>query len=220
MLCPSCGAAIPEDSRRCEFCHRTVATGFEPRPQIPRPQKFQLLDDGLELRIWWRWFNVAVFFFLPFAVAWNASLVGWYSVAAQIDQEVPWGIRLIFLVFPVGHVAVGLALLYGSLMLLFNRSEVRISHQGLTVAHGPLPWPGISLSSDEIEQVYCTLATTHATHKATPGYNLQVTLKDGSTRKLLGPLTNQNEALYLEQIIEERLRIQDRSVSGELPRMS
>lgn len=220
MLCPSCGAAIPDDSQRCEFCHRPVATGFQPRPLIPRPEKFQLIDDGVELRIRWRWFNPSVFFLLPFAIAWNAFLVGWYSLAAQMDQELPWGIKLLFLVFPIGHVAVGLALLYGSLILLFNRSEVRIGHQELTVAHGPLPWPGVTLITDEIEQVYCTPATTQATHKTTPGYNLQVTLKDGSTRKLLGPLTDQNEALYLEQTIEERLRIRDRSVPGELPRTS
>jgi hypothetical protein len=218
MQCPSCGAGIPDDALRCEFCGRPVNRGAaSPRGVAARPSKFHVEDDGALLRISWRWFSPVVFFLLPFAIAWNAFLVGWYGMATGDMGPSPFFFRLIFLVFPLGHVAVGVGLAYFVLALIFNRSEVLVDRGVLSVKHGPIPWSGATVNSDDIEQIFCK-QTGRGGSDAQPSFSVQARLKDGSVRSLLSHVTSSEEALYLEQAIERHLRIRDVPVSGELPR--
>lgn len=217
MKCPSCGAGIPDDALKCEFCNQPVeSVGTKPRGTMARPSKFHVEDDGAMLRIWWRWFSPAVFLLLPFAIAWNAFLIGWYSMAGGMPGE-PWGMRLVFLLFPMAHVAVGVGLAYAVLTLLLNRSVVLVDRGVLIVSHGPLPWPGATLSSDDVEQIFCT-QTRKRDSDAQPSFNVQARLKNGSVKNLLSNVTASEDALYLEQAVERYLRIRDMPVTGELPR--
>jgi len=218
MQCPSCGAGIPDNALRCEFCNRPVEQpDASPRGGVPRPSKFHTEDDGVALRIWWRWFHPAVFFLLPFAIAWNAFLVGWYGMATGDMGGAPFLFRFVFLVFPLAHVAVGVGLAYVVLTMLFNRSHVVVDRGTLTVTHGPLPWPGATLNSDDVEQIYCN-RVGGKNSDSSPTFSVQARLKDGSVKTLLSNVQASEEALYLEQAIEQHLRIRDLPVAGELPR--
>jgi hypothetical protein len=218
MQCPACGAGIPDDALRCEFCNRPVEQPSSQRGAVPRPQKYHVEDESAGLRIWWRWFHPIVFILLPFAIAWNAFLFGWYGMAASDMGGAPMFMRVIFLVFPIGHVAVGVGLAYAVLAMLLNRSDVLVERGVLSVTHGPLPWPGATLNSDDVEQIFCTQNKNKGNNDAQPSFNVQARLKDGSVKTLLSNVTTPEEALYLEQTIEKHLRIRDVTVPGELPR--
>jgi hypothetical protein len=218
MQCPSCGAGIPDNATRCEFCDRPVDQApATQRGDVPRPSKFQIDDDGASLRISWRWFSPVVFFLLPFAIAWNAFLIGWYSMATVMPGE-PFGMRLVFLVFPIAHVAVGVGLAYSVLALLMNRSLVTVDRGTVTVSHGPLPWPGATVDADRIEQLYCSREERKSDNNTQQSYSLRAKLKDGSTKVLLQNVSASEETLYLEQALEKHLKIRDLPVKGELPR--
>ena len=217
MDCPSCGAAIADNALRCEFCNRPVAASTDRRATAPRPQKFHVDEDAGGLHIWWRWFSPAVFFLLPFAIAWNAFLIGWYSMATGDMGGAPFFFRFVFLVFPLAHVAVGVGLAYLVLAMLLNRSVVKVDRGVLTVAHHPLPWPGATLEADQIEQIFCS-RVAGKNSDSSPTFQVRARLKNGSVKTLLTNVTDSDEALYLEQAIERHLRIRDVEVTGELPR--
>jgi hypothetical protein len=225
MKCPSCGAGIADNSSVCEYCQQSITLPAQPTPapsggpRLPaaRPAKFQIEDDLRTLTISWRWLHPRVFFLLPFAIAWNAFLVGWYSMAGGGMASMPFGFRLIFLIFPIGHVAVGLGLIYAVATMLLNRTWVRLADEQLTVEHGPLPWPGMTIPIAEISQLFVKFGGPRRADgvPTSIAYSLEAQLKDGSTRTLLKYVQDVEEARYLEQTLEKRLNIEDARVSGE-----
>ncbi len=180
------------------------------------PPRYQILrdDDGLELR--WRWFSPAVFILLPFCIAWNAFLAGWYSMAFSShgpDGAFGW----IMIVFPVAHVAVGVGLIYTVLTMLFNATVLRLDRGMLSITHGPIYFPGLSpVETDTITQIFCV--ETKGNNDGAVVYEVRALIRDGRTQTLLKHITERSEALYLEQRLEAKLRLRDAPVAGELPR--
>jgi hypothetical protein len=167
-----------------------------PKPAVAIPDKLQVEDRGGELRITWKWFTWGVLLLIPFCIAWNAFLVGWYSIAIGAPHGAPAGIQIIMLLFPIAHVAVGLGLLYFCVLLLFNRTVVRVSYGELQLWHGPLPVPGNHrIPVDEIAQLYIR----HEHKQGNQG-------NSSHTYPLIVPL---------EQLVEEHLGIRDEPVASE-----
>jgi hypothetical protein len=223
MQCAACGAGIADEAMRCEFCNRPVerpsAVGPSTvRAAVPRPEKYHVEDDGAVLRIGWTWFSPVVFVLLPFALAWNAFLFGWYGMATTGMDFAPGFMRIMFLIFPLGHVAVGVGLIYAVLTMLFNRSEVRVERGVLSIAHGPIYWPGVTVNADDIEQLFCAPIVTKGENSTSTAYEVRARLKDGGTRALLKHVTELDQALYLEQSLERHLKLPDVPVAGEVPR--
>jgi hypothetical protein len=238
LKCPSCNAPLqaPDDVPRftCQFCGMSVVpaearraadavAGDSPvtesaaKPAVPIPEKLQIDEFGDELTLSWRWFSPAVFFLLPFAIAWNAFLVGWYAMAGSMPDVMPAPMRIIFLVFPIAHVAVGLGLIYAVVTMLLNRTTLRIRHGQLQVTHGPIYYPGgRTLAVDDIDQLYCgTAAGQSADGKAGIKFALHARLKSGRTVVLFPALGDVGLARAVEQLVERRLGIADQSVAGE-----
>lgn len=133
----------------------------------------------------------------------------------------PGPIKLIFFVFPMAHVAVGVGLTYFVLAGFLNSTVVRVVDGMLSVRHGPLPWRGnLDLSSDEIDQIYCQnkLSTSRNDdgHTSTSMTFEVHAVVAGQKRKLLGGLREADHALFLEQTLERFLKIRDRAVPGEM----
>ena len=120
------------------------------------------------------------------------------------------------IVFPIAHVAVGVALTYSTLAGFINHTDLEVTLDKLTTHHGPLPWTGqMSFPTKEITQFY----TRH--NKGNRGafsYDLFMITRDGKTRKVLFGLESPDIPLFIEQHIERWLNIKDESVAGELPR--
>lgn len=70
-----------------------------------------------------------------FCIAWDSFLVCWYSVAFT-QPDTPW----IMIVFPIGHLAVGVALTYSTIAGLFNSTHIYADQHVVTIKHGPVPW--------------------------------------------------------------------------------
>jgi hypothetical protein len=156
-----------------------------------------------------------VLFLIPFCIAWNAFLVGWYSMA--VSNGPGGGMQIIMLLFPIAHVAVGLGLLYFCLLVLFNRTVVRVSYGELELTHGPLPVPGNHrVPVDEIAQLYIRHEHKQGNQGSTSHtYPLIARLKSGQDLKLLPTNSELNVARALEQLVEEHLGIRDEPVAGE-----
>ncbi|MEZ6067089.1 MAG: hypothetical protein R3B90_15620 [Planctomycetaceae bacterium] len=237
LNCPNCNAPlqVPDDRPQfyCQFCGTNVLvgdaadavrsgqplSGAQPDRSAKRllsiPEKLHVEDFGNELSIAWKWFSPAVFFLIPFAIAWNGFLVGWYAMATGFGGDhMPGPMRIIFLIFPIGHVAVGLGLIYTIVTMLLNKTTVRIRNGELQVSHGPIYYPGgRTIPVDEIEQLDCGEDVRHSRkHGSQVTHRLMVHLKSGRTIKLLAAQSDLAVVTAIEQLVEKHLGIQDRTI--------
>lgn len=215
MQCPSCGALVATDERVCGHCGRDFRT--PPRPLAPKPAKYRVVDDGFRLEISWSWFTPLVFGLLVFAIAWNSFLVGWYSMASGMPEDFG-AMRWIFLIFPIGHVAVGLGLIYTVLTMFLNSTTISIDGGQLTVRHGPIYFPGgLTLDVADIDQFYVVQVSQPTKGDGTTlQATLRVRTRDNHSHDLICGLHDASEGVYLEQTLEKFLRITDVRVAGEV----
>ncbi len=216
ITCASCGS-IFDLSRRKDRDPALLATEERPeRAPVALPASFRVERIGKRMTVRIRWFKPALLMLIPFAIAWNAFLVGWY--ANVLGGDVPSGsFGMVFAVFPIGHVAVGIGVAYRALANLFNRTLVKVTPAKLSVNHLPLPWwPIRSVPVREIEQLYVTRKVRRGKNGTSVGYELRAVTRQHAAMLLLGGLDDLDQALWLEQELEDVLDIRDRAVAGEV----
>jgi hypothetical protein len=223
LLCENCEAPINAEDvnlesglARCRTCHAVFR--FEDqldgqRPDAPRPASITAEEGMGRLTYRHRWFSPKYFAFVVFLAVWFGFLAFWYiGVAAA-------GAPLLFSLFPLIHVAAGVFLAYLTLAGFLNTTVVELDRGRLSVRHGPLPWPGgVDLSTQELRQLYCEEKVTSGKNGPSYSYQLHAVLPDGSRKKLLSGLDSPDVPRYLEQRVEEFLRIRDERVAGEFVR--
>jgi len=188
----------------------------------PMPERItrELLPSGLRLS--YRWLNASAYFLVFFCVLWNTFLVFWYATAtADLDWskglDALLGPRLMMLLFPLLHVAVGIGLTYFTACLFVNRTVIDVSPREIRVQVGPLPWRGnLAVAPAQIGQIYREEIVRHTKNGRSVSYHLSVATKDGKKLKLLSGVPSADQALYLEQEIERHLGIRDQPVTGEM----
>lgn len=175
------------------------------------PERFTLEESGGTLRIQWKWTRVLGLALGVFAIAWDGFLVSWYL---HISMEGPESLTM--LLFPIGHVAVGIILPYLAVAYLVNETLIEVGQGELTVTHRPLPFPGNrTLLARDVRQLFCVERTGR---KGGVTYDVMAQLASERETKLVSGLPGAREARFIEQRIESRLGLGDRPVSGELPR--
>lgn len=230
LKCPCCDAPLTAPEGRgqffCQFCGTPVTIPASPnsadsatsgpKPAVAIPEKLNVEEYGGELRITWKWFNWAVLFLVPFCIAWNSFLFGWYSMAFS-DHGPPGGMKIIMVLFPIGHLAVGLGLLYACLVMLLNRTTIRVAFGEMSIRHGPIPAPGNrTIPADDIDQLYVRhQRTTGKNGNMSHAYPLLARLKSGHQVKLLPKNSDLDVARAVEQLVESHLNIRDEPVPGE-----
>lgn len=229
LTCHSCSKPIPAADiniklaiAKCGACDAVFSFADElgvdqreraiaERPVVPTPKGYTVENFGSELEISRRWFTPAILFLVFFCVLWDGFLVFWYGIAFSQD-DVPW----IMILFPTLHLAVGVGLTYFVLCCFVNRTRIKVSMGQLTVRHGPLPWPGnYTLNSADVEQLYCQSKFHQGKHGGRYTYEVQALLHDGTKQKLVSGLDDSDQAIFIEQQLEDHLRIEDRRVPGE-----
>jgi hypothetical protein len=188
------------------------------RHPVGMPKDFRLESWGPELVLTRRWYTHAVWLLLVFCIIWDGFLVMWYSVATRELIEGkggagPW----IMLIFPVLHLAVGVFLTYFVISTFVNKTVIRVTAGELTVKHGPLPWGGnCQLPTCDLKQVFCTEKRHRKKHGCSFSYNVEALKSDGHQMTLVSSLQELNQALFIEQQVEQHLKIEDERVPGEV----
>lgn len=192
-------------------------------PPIPMPANMNIQRGHGRVVITRRWFTPVHIFTLIFAVIWNMIVFGFFWAAMIGDG----GSFLLF--FSLPFFAAGISIAYFSLAGLLNTTTIELAGGALSVRHQPLPWPGTpSIPAAEISQLYSIERVHHHSSSSSSGsrrtstsYSYEVRIIHGSQRreeKLVGGLTDANQALFIEHTIEHHLGIVDRRVRGEIRR--
>jgi hypothetical protein len=229
LFCIRCGAPVPpanvdeaEGVARCSACsdvfnfvRRGGAVSAPTTAEaLARPAYMHVDRQGRRLLIRWRWFTAANLGMAIFCIAWDSFLIFWYSTAFH-SRHTPW----LMIVFPIGHLAVGVGLTYATLCGFFNHTAMEISPDGLTVRHGPLPSRGNrQLAASQIRQPFCERSSSMQSsnrNNSTPTYSLSAILNDGSKVKLVRGVRELTDARYLERQIELAMNIAPQPVAGE-----
>lgn len=165
--------------------------------------------SGGRCTIYWRWFTPMHLGMLIFCIAWDSFLIFWYSMALGGH-----GAPCVMIIFPIGHVAVGVGLTYATLAGLFNHTRIELSASQMSITHAPLPWWGNrSIAASQIAQLYCERGKS--SRNGERRYVLSIVLRSGTKQKLLS-VNGLDEAKFLERTIEEFYHIVNKAVAGEL----
>lgn len=187
------------------------------RLPMPIPKSFQVDHWGSELTLTRRWYSHGLWALLLFCVFWDGFLVVWYTIGVR---ELLSGDRasVLMLLFPVLHVAVGLGLTYTVLCGFVNRTVVRVSGGELSVRHGPLPWLGNQrLFTTDIRQLYCTESKRNRNQNdCRRTFDVVIQSKSNDKITLLTGLEELDHGLFIEQQVEQHLKIPDERVPGEV----
>jgi hypothetical protein len=106
----------------------------------PIPEGIDVIQSGADATIRRTWFSHTVWFLLFFCIAWDSFLVFWYVSALTDHKHGP--MDLMAIIFPIGHLAVGVGLTYYVLCTFLNKTDLTLSSSLLTVRSYPLPWIG------------------------------------------------------------------------------
>lgn len=233
--CPNCASPLKADDWdrdsgiiRCSYC-RALSTvpaagsgsavsaqggaSHRVRPPVPLPAGLTVEEGALGLSILRRWFHWSVVFLVPFCIGWNGFIIFWYTMA--FGHETPW----IFKVFPLVHVVAGIGITYLTLATLFNRTRISVESGLIRIRHSPIPWRGNQdLDASGVDQLYCKEKRHNGKNGPHYTYEVWAMLRDNTSRKILSTSMNEDQALYIEQKLEQALGIKDRPVAGELLR--
>lgn len=242
--CKECGARIPAEDMnlenlvaRCRRCDAVfsfaaeVGAGAEglaapvgvdgprrPVPlslgDVPLPRGITVDDEPGQFTIVRRWFAPKIIGLLFFCALWDGFLIVWYAGVLTTGAPLP------MVLFPLLHLAVGAGITYAMLAGFLNRTRIEIDPMSFSIRHGPLPWRGNrTISALDIDQLYVMEKVHHGKHGRTwLTFEVWSKLKGAPDVKLLSGLEDRNQALSIEQVVEDRLRIADRPVEGEVAR--
>ncbi|QDU78843.1 hypothetical protein Pla110_05470 [Polystyrenella longa] len=233
LTCTKCGAALQENDfnldlgvARCSYCNAWTRLGealslnleseaTRIKKEVGAPDNYEINEYHGVLHITWKWFNWGILFLVFFCVIWDGFLVVWYFIAAT--QGMDGKFSLIAFLFPLLHVAVGALLTYYTIASLFNRTTILVGDHRLSIKHGPIPWKGVELrDTGDLDQLFVEEKVNRSKNGTSYTYLLKAKLHSGSELKLITNLASLQEGLFLEQKIEEFLKIEDRRMAGEV----
>jgi hypothetical protein len=217
--CRICGAAVEVENVRAE-------AGEKPKSRhVAAPVNFQVEVYGGALQIAYQWLDAFIYVVALVLLVWaDLMLIGFFLLWLP-SLALPAGLIL---------VGVGAVLLYRIVAGHLNRTIVTAGGGSLVIWHGPLPWlRGRLIDAGHIDQLYVKREGQPQDRKRTIGfgrgylgkvssnthdYQLRAIFRNGEDVRLLGRLGTLQEALFLEQAVEEHLGIVDRPVEGSIPR--
>ncbi len=175
-------------------------------------ENLQVYENVDELYIKYKWPRIAGIAIGFFAAFWNGILLVWYGAA--FAGGAPW----LFFLFPIIHLAVGIFMAHQALSMLFNHTEITVSHGQLSIEHRPIPaFKGNKYyPTAEIDQFYIKQKTGS---KGKKYYEFRCKMIDGKDIKLISNNGMSVEKMKeLEDQLERYIGITDHPVEGEYGR--
>lgn len=216
VVCDHCGA-IFDLTRRADRDHLdgqpSPATKDEvDRAPVPLPDRFRVSRRGSSsLVVQWRWFRPSLLFLLFFAIIWNAAIAMMF-IGTSADADDSLFTRL----FPLPHAFAGLGITYYALAGILNQTKITCTKGLLKVRHGPLPWfPQPTIPVRTLEQLYVVRKVSHSKSAISVLWDVLAVTRDHRGLVIVKGLETLQQALWLEQEIEDLLDIRDRPVAGE-----
>jgi len=149
-----------------------------------------------------------------FCLLWDGFIAFWY-VRVLGAPEAPHAMTLLFAVFPIVHVTIGVRMTYALLAGLVNSTLVGVRGGEVFVRHGPLPWRGNrTLAAASIVRLSCDMTTTRRKKGESHAYRLSAHLAGGEQVALVSDLPTVAQARFIEELVAERLGLLPAALDG------
>lgn len=166
-------------------------------PSLPVPKGFTVDCDATTLTIVKRWRTAAVGCLLFFALLWNGFIAFWNFGVSHAG-----GIAIVFHLFSIPFVLIGLALLYACAAVLVNKTTISASANVLSVRVGPLPWRGTpDLDPSDLEQIYAQTKTSTSDSGTSTWGVVTARLRGGVRRPIAGTVRKLEEAQFVAETL-------------------
>ena len=183
------------------------------KPKNDAPEKFEISYGESHMEIVKKWFPGC-----GVCIAGTVAIIAVTNVLIMmLSSNEPF-------MAGVGYLIGMLVVVYFSLAHVFNKTHIVVSRGMIEVRHRPLPWPGNKkLLFTELDQLYARKRIENCDIENGPSYTtyvheVRVICSEGEHVTLIKSLESNEEALYIEQKIEEYLGIKNVSVAGEAGR--
>ncbi len=174
-------------------------------------KKLEMFEDQYGLHFSFRWLNAGTYAIFFFALIWNAFIAFWIFGAMSS------GAPAFVLLFTTLHVLAGISMIYKVISDFFNRTNIDLIGDQLTIKHGPIPWfkGNKEVNVNDIEQFYVKEIQKQHDGKTTYNYGVWGIMRDGTRLDLTkGVMMESDYALVVEEKLEQYLDIKDRPVKG------
>jgi hypothetical protein len=162
---------------------------------VPVPTNVVCKRQATGVTLTQRWLSWLAVVMVPCCILLDAAVVVAYALLPKGD--------LTLLALPVLLPGILLALWasYYILARLVNRTDVRVTTDGLSIQHGPLPWPGNrSLPIQHVKELRCEERTSRDyAGDVWETYTLSAILEDGRRVELLHKIGSPRAARILQQ---------------------
>jgi hypothetical protein len=174
-----------------------------PTPTIPEGLDLLSAANGLVIRKVWLTWKIAPL--ALFAIVWDGFLFFWYHQV--LSQPHP---PLVAVLFPIGHIAVGIGITYYVIASLVNKTDIIISSSSVRVAIGPAPWIGNKeVSVDEITEV---VVRERSGNRGGKSYTVMYADHARKERKLAASFPESDQAEFVAQTIRDSLGLNPQEV--------
>lgn len=226
IYCRNCGVQVAEENIdkaqrlvKCGSCNSIFSIQglfpeqpmSRPKPEIPLPEGIKVVHDEEGFKIIRDWTKVYGILLGAFAGFWGfAAVRGIQSISVLTPGNI---FTIVLTLLP--------ALIAGYCAAAFfrNKTTITVGHTNIKLTQAPLPMPypgNKSFKLCSIKQLYIRERISYSSKSRTKNYFYDLHLIDGGNRhlKILSSLRSKEQALYIEQEIEQYLGIQDVDIEG------
>ena len=130
-----------------------------------------------------------------FAMVWDSFIVFWYTTVLT-NHGAPW----IAILFPLGHVAVGVGITYFVIASLANKTDVILNSSFVEVRTGPFPWIG-NKRVPVADIVHVMVRERRSAQNRSSSYAVMYAGYDRKEKRLLSSLANREQADFIVEKI-------------------
>lgn len=199
------------------------------QPKNENKKELDIQESPHKLLITKKWNSMMGYILTGFSIIWTAmsSFIfgGFTSGLWSFDAPIfVIALQFLFGIIPMFFVLIGIALFYGGIAHIFNKTVIKIENGLVEIKHGPIPlMPSQRIPQQNITQIYVSDApqNTDSSNSNNNGYQLSYINREEQTRPLMGrlrflpvslPFFELPEARMIERRIEDFLGIEDKAV--------
>lgn len=174
--------------------------GNEMHNDLPKRMKIDYYDDYMHIQK--KWMGQSTLIIGLLCLAWAAVFVRTYKIIAQGINSGDVPLIMLAILFAAGAVLLGYFLVANWL----NKTDIFVNKQLIEIKISPVPWRGnMRLNAAKIEEFSVEKHVAGSEKKRKVTYAVLFRQNNDKITKLVSGLENKDQALFIEQKIENYL---------------
>lgn len=180
--------------------------------EITLPKSLEIYRRGLYIEIVRKWFGRKTLLITTIVIFYSVFFLMSYMKGYADGDPMFFHVELSL------QLAVGIGLIYYALASWLNQTHIRVGQGNISVQHKPIPWLGNkTLNVSGLKQLYSEERVWRKdAHVIT--YEVHALTRGDRSLKLVTGLDSKEQAVYIEQKIENHLHVKNIPVEGEIGR--